>query len=195
VANGGTGVATLTGLAKGNGTGAFTAAVAGTDFVSPSGLTTTLSSYVTSTSLTTTLSSYAPLASPALTGTPTAPTAGAGTNTTQLATTAFVSTAVANGTSGIVSATTTNVQNAMAASSAWAVGTYIIGRPADSASYTVGTTVAGTSLYATSTGASYNGGWNTGAGQVLVNTGTWRCMSPTNASGANGFPGLWLRIS
>ncbi len=36
VANGGTGVATLTGIVKGNGTSAFTAAVAGTDYVSPS---------------------------------------------------------------------------------------------------------------------------------------------------------------
>jgi hypothetical protein len=37
VPNGGTGAATLTGLAKGNGTAAFTAAVAGTDYVIPSG--------------------------------------------------------------------------------------------------------------------------------------------------------------
>ena len=37
VANGGTGANTLTGLVKGNGTGAMTAAVAGTDYVSPSG--------------------------------------------------------------------------------------------------------------------------------------------------------------
>jgi len=37
VANGGTGVATLTGIAKGNGTGAFSAAVAGTDYIAPGG--------------------------------------------------------------------------------------------------------------------------------------------------------------
>jgi hypothetical protein len=37
VGNGGTGAATLTGLVKGNGTGAMTAAVAGTDYVAPSG--------------------------------------------------------------------------------------------------------------------------------------------------------------
>lgn len=37
VANGGTGATTLTGLVKGNGTGAFTAATAGTDYVTPSG--------------------------------------------------------------------------------------------------------------------------------------------------------------
>jgi len=35
VANGGTGAATLTGVLKGNGTSAFTAATAGTDFVAP----------------------------------------------------------------------------------------------------------------------------------------------------------------
>lgn len=37
VARGGTGATTLTGLVKGNGTGAFTAAVAGTDYVVPGG--------------------------------------------------------------------------------------------------------------------------------------------------------------
>ena len=41
VANGGTGATTLTGLAKGNGTGAMTAAVAGTDYQAPITLTTT----------------------------------------------------------------------------------------------------------------------------------------------------------
>ena len=40
VPNGGTGVATLTGLAKGNGTSAFTAATAGTDYVAPGTATT-----------------------------------------------------------------------------------------------------------------------------------------------------------
>ncbi len=37
VANGGTGAATLTGVLKGNGTSAFTAAVAGTDYLAPGG--------------------------------------------------------------------------------------------------------------------------------------------------------------
>ena len=40
VPNGGTGVTTLTGLAKGNGTSAFTAATAGTDYVAPGTATT-----------------------------------------------------------------------------------------------------------------------------------------------------------
>ncbi len=37
VANGGTGVATLTGIVKGSGTSAFSAAVAGTDYIAPGG--------------------------------------------------------------------------------------------------------------------------------------------------------------
>ena len=44
VANGGTGATTLTGVLKGNGTSAFTAAVAGTDYQAPITLTTTGSS-------------------------------------------------------------------------------------------------------------------------------------------------------
>ena len=40
VSNGGTGATTLTGLLKGNGTSAFTAATAGTDYVAPSGAST-----------------------------------------------------------------------------------------------------------------------------------------------------------
>jgi hypothetical protein len=40
VARGGTGATTLTGVLKGNGTGAFTAATAGTDFVAPATATT-----------------------------------------------------------------------------------------------------------------------------------------------------------
>ena len=40
VPHGGTGVATLTGLAKGNGTSAFSAASAGTDYVAPATATT-----------------------------------------------------------------------------------------------------------------------------------------------------------
>ena len=49
VANGGTGATTLTGLVKGNGTSAFTAATAGTDYVVPSGNITGTASNVTGT--------------------------------------------------------------------------------------------------------------------------------------------------
>ena len=69
----------VNGLLKCNGAGAYSAAVAGTDYVIPSGL-----------------SSYAPLASPTFTGTPTLPTGTIATTqafgdaTTKVATTAFV---------------------------------------------------------------------------------------------------------
>lgn len=75
VANGGTGVSTLTGYVKGNGTSAMTASS-----------TIPISDVI----------GAAPLASPTFTGTPSAPTATAGTNTSQIATTAFVTSAVAS---------------------------------------------------------------------------------------------------
>jgi hypothetical protein len=109
VANGGTGAATLTGLVKGNGTGAMTAAVAGTDYVAPSGSITGNAANVTgtvaianggtgATTATGALTNLgaAPIASPTFTGTPAAPTATAGTNTTQVATTAFVTNALSS---------------------------------------------------------------------------------------------------
>jgi hypothetical protein len=126
VASGGTGVATLTGLVKGNGTSAFSAASAGTDYLAPAAIGTTVQAYdadlnaiaalagtsgllrktaANTWSLETT--AYAPLASPTFTGVPAAPTAAADTNTTQLATTAYVvaqassTTPVVNGTAAV----------------------------------------------------------------------------------------------
>jgi len=49
VTNGGTGATTLTGLAKGNGTSAFTAATAGTDYVTPTGTETLSGKTITGT--------------------------------------------------------------------------------------------------------------------------------------------------
>ena len=45
VANGGTGASTLTGIVKGNGTSAFTAAVAGTDYLAPAAIGSTVQAY------------------------------------------------------------------------------------------------------------------------------------------------------
>ncbi len=47
VGNGGTGATTLTGLVKGNGTGAMTAAVAGTDYLTPTGSAANLTNFPT----------------------------------------------------------------------------------------------------------------------------------------------------
>jgi len=83
----------------------------------------------------------------------------------------------------------------------YAIGTYVMGRPQNTTGYTVNATIAGTSLYATSGSGSYRTsgcapGWDV-AGQTLVNTGTWRCMSPAMSlgSGQPSFAGLWVRIS
>jgi hypothetical protein len=89
-ANGGAGA--VNGLMKANGSGLVSVAVAGTDYLTPtgngSGLTGITESQVTN--LTTDLAAKAPLASPALTGSPTAPTQTSGDNSTKIATTAYV---------------------------------------------------------------------------------------------------------
>lgn len=81
----------------------------------------------------------------------------------------------------------------------YAIGSYVNGRPANYTSYSVNTTVAGSSLYATNTGdvyQSFYSGWVSFAAQSFVNTGTWRCVSPAYASGGtDGYSGLWVRIS
>ena len=88
----------------------------------------------------------------------------------------------------------------------YAIGSYITGRPQNSSTYGVNSTIAGSSLYSTAPTGVWIGGkqntWgggfygsNAGAGQNLTNTGTWRCVS--SAYFANGWAtaGLWVRIS
>lgn len=75
---------TVNGLVKGNGT-SFSAAVAGTDYLLPTGSGASLTGITVSQ-----VSGAAALASPTFTGVPVAPTAAVDTSTTQLATTAYV---------------------------------------------------------------------------------------------------------
>jgi hypothetical protein len=86
----------------------------------------------------------------------------------------------------------------------YAIGTYVIGRPQNNnTGYAVDTTVAGSSLYASGS-CVYRGttNWNVAANGTttvtLVNTGTWRCMSPATIDSQAtpvATPGLWVRIS
>lgn len=79
----------------------------------------------------------------------------------------------------------------------YAIGGYTIGRPENTTSYTVNSTVAGSSLFAAGVNAVWSPcGWNNNNGATRVNTGTWRCVSPAPAqTNSAGWPGLWVRIS
>lgn len=79
----------------------------------------------------------------------------------------------------------------------YAIGSYVIGRPANTTNYAVNTTMAGSSLYATATVTNtYTTTFTAASGAVLVNSGTWRCVSPAQGNGsAAGQSGLWVRIS
>jgi hypothetical protein len=89
--------------------------------------------------------------------------------------------------------------------SLYAIGGYITGRPQNNnTDYQVDSTIAGSSLYTTPTAACRSpSAWNSvnggimAAGVALINTGTWRCVSPALRDTSNNFglPGLWVRIS
>ena len=83
----------------------------------------------------------------------------------------------------------------------YAIGSYISGRPQDLTNYSANATVAGSTLYnVNSYDAVWNGSaWNNTAVSgaitaVLINTGTWRCMSGARAAGS-ALLGIWVRIS
>lgn len=97
VNKGGTGAVTLTGVLKGNGTGALTAATAGTDFLAPTGNGSSLTGITESqvANLTTDLNAKAPAANPTLTGNVVVPTQAPGDNSTKAANTAFVTAGLA----------------------------------------------------------------------------------------------------
>jgi len=85
---------------------------------------------------------------------------------------------------------------------AFAVGSYIVGRPANVTNYATSSTIAGSSLYSVGSGLSRNtSGWiipgngTVFAGSVLVNTGTWTCVSAAlyDSTNTTAFCGLWVR--
>lgn len=87
----------------------------------------------------------------------------------------------------------------------YAIGSYVIGRPANTTVYAVNSTVAGSSLYSTGASVCRSTIWTTigenfqlnSNGVTLINTGTWRCVSPTGNSNVTtvAMAGLWVRIS
>jgi hypothetical protein len=90
--------------------------------------------------------------------------------------------------------------------SLYAIGSYVEGRAANTTSYAVDATLAGSSLRATPTGTRWVGALNTfcppnETGNInaicpTVSVGTWRCVSPSGGTSTdNLFAGLWVRIS
>jgi hypothetical protein len=88
--------------------------------------------------------------------------------------------------------------------SLYAIGSYVTGRPQNTDNYAVDSTIAGSSLYGCTPAGFYDGAWGecssggtgNGAGQTLINTGTWRCVSTAlQLSNARALAGLWVRIS
>ena len=88
--------------------------------------------------------------------------------------------------------------------SLYAIGSYVIGRQRNSTTHAVDSTIAGSTLYASNTywypynNSFYIPGTGNASGDVLVNTGTWRCVTPTLTTGGT-YPqlatSLWVRIS
>lgn len=87
--------------------------------------------------------------------------------------------------------------------SLYAIGSYVTGRPANSTFYSANGTVAGSSLYNTGpavyfywTSQIFTGmGPCTTTGAVLVNTGSWRCVSAAANEGNYSNSGLWVRYA
>ena len=104
-----------------------------------------------------------------------------------------------NGSTGAVTgvASMNGATGAVTNTNAYDIGSFVIGRPANATGYSVGATIAGSSLYSTSTVTnSYTNAWNSGAGQSLINTGSWRCVSAAFGTNANdGNSGLWVRYA
>lgn len=81
------------------------------------------------------------------------------------------------------------------------IGSFVTGRPRNATGYSVGSTLAGSSLYAAGTCTIWDGsifrnpGIGNSMGDSLVNTGSWRCVSPATSDGSYGSPGLWVRYA
>ena len=116
-----------------------------------------------------------------------------------------------NGLTGAVTLSTGGVTSlngqtgAITNTTAYAIGQVIVGRPANTASYAVNDTIAGSSLWNSCCGSYYanGGGFSPGVGlgtvlngPTLVNTGSWRCVSTAGSHSTSwGLSGIWVRYA
>jgi hypothetical protein len=100
-----------------------------------------------------------------------------------------------------VPVTTLNSQSgAITTTDLYSLGSFVIGRPAVNSQYAVNSTIAGSSLYALSTttywsGSAFVDGLLGGPVSTLVNTGSWRCVSPSGGASGSWGSGLWVRYA
>jgi hypothetical protein len=90
---------------------------------------------------------------------------------------------------------------AVANTTQFTIGCFVIARPQNTTNYNPGDTIAGSSLYVCSTATVYySSQWY----QIFVNatytpstigSGSWRCVSRAYAAGVQGDPGLWVRYA
>jgi hypothetical protein len=114
-------------------------------------------------------------------------------------------TAAANGSGGGGVTSLNGQTGAITDTNLYSIGGYITGRPANSTSYGVNSTIAGSSLHSTACQVSYDTtfrlNWASGTAvpagtTTLINTGTWRCVSPAGGTiFGSAAAGLWVRIS
>lgn len=98
---------------------------------------------------------------------------------------------------------TTQTTAATTPTTLYAIGTYIIGRPQNASSYSVNSTISGSSLYSTVPTTYWYGGGGYWSGVVAgvssgasnVGVGSWRCVSPATGDGTYGVVGLWVRYA
>jgi hypothetical protein len=115
----------------------------------------------------------------------------------------IVAVTVTNSSPGAVTSVN-GATGAVVTTNLYAIGSYVWGRPTSNVSnYSADNTLAGSSIYSGGMPFLWNGGdwvWlgqgaSTAGAPTLVNTGSWRCMSPTIEKTGNVSGALWVRYA
>jgi len=90
---------------------------------------------------------------------------------------------------------------AVANTTQFTIGCFVLARPQNTTNYNPGDTLAGSSLYVCSAATVWNSSqwWqtfqNTNYTPSTIGSGSWRCVSRAYGFSAQGDPGLWVRYA